>query len=106
LVGGAGADKFLFLADHGHDVVNDFTQGDDKLVMVDFAASMTDLTIAQKGSDTRISFGAWSVLLKRVDSSTLTDSDFVFGQPGVLQDGIDAFYAGWDYAAENGLFSI
>jgi Ca2+-binding RTX toxin-like protein len=97
MTGGSGADKFLFLADHGHDVVKDFTQGADKLVMVDFAASIADLTIRQQDGDARISFGGWSVLLKGVDSSTLTDSDFVFVQPNILQDAIDAFYAGWDF---------
>lgn len=98
LTGGSGADMFLFRSGQGRDVVKDFAIGTDKLVMVDFAGSMADLTILQQGSDTRIGFGAGSVLLKGIDSATLTDSDFVFGQPDVLQNAIDAFYAGWDYA--------
>ena len=97
MAGGAGADSFLFLADHGHDVVADFTRNADKLVMVNFAASMADLNIVQHGGDTRISFGTWSVLLKNVDSASLTDSDFVFNHPDFLNDGLIAFYTGWDY---------
>ena len=97
MTGGSGADMFLFRVGQGRDVVKDFTQGADKLVMVNFAASIADLTIIQQGSDTKISFGPGSVLLKGVDSATLSDSDFVFGEPTLLQDAIDAFYAGWDF---------
>lgn len=97
MAGGSGADSFLFRHGQGHDVVRDFTQGQDRLVMVDFAASMADLTIWQQGSNTRISFGSGSVLLKGVNAATLTDNDFVFGQPTLLQDAIDAFYSGWDF---------
>ena len=99
MTGGSGADRFLFRSGQGHDVVRDFAQGEDKLVMVDFAASMADLSIWQQGSDTRIGFGVGSVLLKGIDSATLTESDFVFGQQTLLQDAIDAFYAGWDFVS-------
>ena len=88
---------FLFRSGQGRDVVKDFTQGVDKLVMVDFASSIADVTIWQLGRDTKISFGSGSVLLKGVDSSSLTDCDFVFGQPDVLQDAIDAFHVGWNF---------
>lgn len=99
LSGGSGADSFLFIADHGHDVITDFAQGEDRLVMLDFATGVADLTIVQQAADTRISFGHWSVLLKGVDHSTLTDADFVFGQPDFLNTGEIAFFTGWDYIA-------
>ncbi len=99
MTGGAGADCFCFLSDQGRDSVADFTHGEDRLVLLDFATSKADLTIVQSGADTRISFGDWSVLLRNVDHTVLTKGDFVFGQPDFLDAAKIAFFTGWDYIA-------
>jgi Ca2+-binding RTX toxin-like protein len=82
LTGGNGSDIFAFGAGWGHDTVTDFKRGADKL---DFSAlknagvtGMANLTITAEGTNTRIAFGGYDVLLNNVQATKLTATDFVF----------------------------
>ena len=78
--GGAGNDTFVFRANLGQDVVNDFTVGIDVLEFrdgsfVDAAAALAAAT--SSGSDTLITIDTNStVLLKNVSLANLHETDF------------------------------
>ncbi len=74
LIGGAGADIFA-VQRHGFDVVEDFTDGEDKLLLLG-GLQFEQLGIEQKGQDTLISYeGNSLMLLKNLDTTGLTMSD-------------------------------
>jgi Ca2+-binding RTX toxin-like protein len=83
LTGGEGADYFRFGTLNGADTVLDFDWTEDKLdlrLLGNFE-SVEDLTIAQKGLDTLITFSAGnSVLLKSVDANDITDDQIKFAR--------------------------
>jgi Ca2+-binding RTX toxin-like protein len=79
LTGGNGNDIFAFGAGWGHDTVTDFKRGTDKLNFHDAGVTgMANLTITAEGTNTRIAFGGYDVLLNNVQATKLTASDFVF----------------------------
>ncbi len=79
LTGGNGNDIFAFGAGWGHDTVTDFKRGTDKLNFHDAnVTGMANLTITAEGTNTRIAFGGYDVLLNNVQATKLTASDFVF----------------------------
>ncbi len=93
LTGGAGNDVFLMVSDdEGHDVIRDFTQGEDVIdVRLADINSLDDLTIdtASSPGDTVISYGT-SLLTLAGFTGSLNPSDFLFlnqgtGDPDVLQ---------------------
>lgn len=79
LFGGNGKDIFLVGADWGRDTVADFQDGYDKL---DFHASgatrVADLTVAQVGVNTEISFGDDVLVLLGINSTVISNADFLF----------------------------
>lgn len=79
LTGGSGADSFVFYAtDRGHDIITDFTDGEDTIVFHD-VESFDGLTIVQSGLDTEIIWaGGSSILLEDTDTSSITADDFLF----------------------------
>ncbi|WP_323716081.1 calcium-binding protein [Paracoccus aminovorans] len=78
LHGGAGADRFIFAAGDGADRINDFTDGQDRIVIESGAERFTDLRIADLGADARISFGNVTITLANFDHALLTAEDFLF----------------------------
>ena len=77
LTGGTGNDLFLFTAGHGDDVITDFVAGgaDDRLQISGYS---TYDSKSQVGSDTLLTFGNDSILLKNVDAAALAGADFLF----------------------------
>ncbi len=76
LYGGAGADIFA-VQRPGLDVVEDFTDGQDKLVLLG-GLQLEQLSIQQQGKDTLISNeGTSLMLLKNLDATLLTTADLV-----------------------------
>ena len=93
LTGGAGADKFVISNDNDMDIVTDFTDGTDRLVLEHdfgvFPPSFQDsgITLSDDGSDTVIAYDADGVggndavdvmILTGVTSDLITISDFEF----------------------------
>jgi Ca2+-binding RTX toxin-like protein len=77
MTGGPGADAFVVGRGLGHDTVVDFTHGEDKIVVLGFTFVQS---IVQQGADALVILSDTdSVLLRNVDRSTLTNSDFQFG---------------------------
>lgn len=84
LTGGASADQFVFKTPSGHDVITDFTAGQDKIEL-DFVPAGSHAfqqwlasAATQQGADTLIRFdNADSLLLKHVSVSDLHASDFI-----------------------------
>ena len=77
LTGGAKADTFVFLGRFGFDRVTDFTIGVD-ILDLDASLAFADLTIEQRGQNTRIDIGDDTILLRNIDADTLTEQSFDF----------------------------
>lgn len=80
LKGHQGADQFVFnTEDRGHNRIADFTDYID-LMVLNGLAEFDDLTIAQNGNDTLISWaGDSNITLTNFDSTLLGAVDFIFG---------------------------
>jgi Ca2+-binding RTX toxin-like protein len=78
LSGGSGGDRFVFAAEHGRDVITDFTIGQDQIQLAFKGASFDDLVLKSLGSDARIITGEGSVTLIGVTLADLSADDFLF----------------------------
>ncbi|MEO1197806.1 MAG: carbohydrate-binding domain-containing protein [Pseudomonadota bacterium] len=81
LTGGAGDDGFVFEANGGDNVIEDFVSGEDFLVFR--GLSRDDLTVEPdpaNSSNARIAFTGGSVVLVGVPSSAVAESDLVFAK--------------------------
>jgi hypothetical protein len=98
--GGAGADRFLFRADDGRDVITDFQDGRDKIVLSIAGLKFGQLSIQQMGDDARIRWGDQSILLENEKRANITAADFEFDREGLglARFKVD-FFAGWDFIA-------
>lgn len=74
LTGAAGGDMFVFIANEGADVVEDFVVGRDEVVLVGHAAPALSLT----GEGALVHFGGTEILLEGLHSSSLSMQDFLF----------------------------
>ena len=86
LDGGAGADTFVFEADHGNDTIRDFTDGEDAidLTMIAGISGFEDLTITADGSAAVIDLtahGGGTIRLESFAASNLDAEDFRFYEP-------------------------
>ncbi len=83
LAGGLGQDRFMFST--GHDIIQDFTVGQDVLQIgaqfgvSSFSALMARAYSADAGRDTVIYLNHGAVVLDGVTLASLSASDFVFG---------------------------
>ncbi|MET0373883.1 MAG: hypothetical protein ABW128_06450, partial [Rhizorhabdus sp.] len=77
LVGGEGVDIFAFAKGDGADVITDFVAGKGG-ERVEVSGYTAWAFVRQQGSDTLVSFGSDSVLLKGVKAGTLATDDFIF----------------------------
>ncbi|WP_417517094.1 hypothetical protein [Minwuia sp.] len=85
LYGGAGADRFVFGADSGDDIIFDFTSGEDviDLTALDLDSRFNELEIARVGSSARIDLGDGNRLtLSGIDPDDLSADDFL----GLVED--------------------
>jgi hypothetical protein len=75
-IGGAGADTFVYGIGGQADTITDFQVGTDKIEVSGYTSYVSAV---QQGSDTLITFaGGETILLKNVQASSLSSSDFVF----------------------------
>jgi parallel beta-helix repeat protein len=81
LTGGAGADVFVATRGMGGDLVDDFTDGVDRIDVRDFGIAGTDGMVIVGGEDaTLISFGGDDLMvLLGIDPGALGTADFIFG---------------------------
>lgn len=77
LIGGAGADVFVFGRGDGRDRITDFQDNVD-LIRVTGGFDFDDVTIGASGRDTVIRFGGTTVILDKVSSWSIGESDFDF----------------------------
>lgn len=79
LYGGSGRDTFTFDQGWGRDTVADYRDNYDKLDMrASGAHAFAELTVAQVGVDTVVSFGGDEVVLQGINAHSITQSDFMF----------------------------
>ncbi len=79
LIGGEGADRFIFTATSGRDVIEDFAAGEDVLVIRSGADGLDDLSIRQDGANTIITFEQSKVTLENEDAGLIAAEDnFIF----------------------------
>ncbi|WP_170565742.1 calcium-binding protein [Ruegeria atlantica] len=82
LSGGAGADEFLFYASNqGDNRIMDFADGEDRIQFLSSTSgslSFDDLTIADDGQNTTVTWQGGSITLENVLSSYITEDDFLF----------------------------
>lgn len=79
LTGGRGSDIFVFDQGWGTDTVTDFRHGADKLDLRSVAnlSSFSQLSISQSGADTKIGFGADSIILKNIVPASIDSHDIL-----------------------------
>ncbi|MEM9852568.1 MAG: protease, partial [Pseudomonadota bacterium] len=80
LTGGAGRDYFIFDDRRGDNVITDFEDGSDRILMTAASYSFADLTITDAGGDALIDVAgiAISVRLLGVDADLIDAFDFGF----------------------------
>lgn len=80
LRGGAGADKFVFYADEGQDIISDFADGTDKIriFVPGQVSSLADVTMTASGVNTVLDFAGTKVTVYNIAPSGLDASDFIF----------------------------
>lgn len=76
--GGAGADSFVFNLHDGGDVIQDYQDGTDRLVIDSGATAFNQLTITQTGANSIVKFGDVSITLVNVSYWMLDSGDFQF----------------------------
>jgi hypothetical protein len=77
LMGGKGNDRFVFQSGMGIDTVQDFQRGKDKIQLLG-ELSFGQLEIHQQGRNTTLGLGGETIMvLKNVQSSSLSESDFL-----------------------------
>lgn len=80
LYGGSGADKFVFYANDGNDLIQDFADGIDlmRIWVPGVVSSFADVTVSANGNGTQLDFAGTTVLLNNVDPGLIDAADFVF----------------------------
>lgn len=83
LWGGGDADTFHFSTSDGHDTLADFSQADSDVIDLSHWTGMTNLAAVtnhavDQGSDTLITLGQDTLLIKNIHEAQLTDGDFVY----------------------------
>lgn len=78
LLGGHGPDTFVFRANDGDDLIEDFQDGSDIIKINSGASGFGDLTITQVGDDVHIAFSGTTITLADMLMANITDADFQF----------------------------
>ena len=72
-----GADRFVFSAGDGNDIIQDFQVGVDTLDFTSFGD--VDVDISQQGANTLVSVGDVNVTLNNIDADDINDGDIEVG---------------------------
>ncbi|MEO1144333.1 MAG: calcium-binding protein [Cyanobacteria bacterium J06638_22] len=76
MIGGRGADQFVLRVNKGRDWIQDFTDGEDGLILFD-NIPLEDLEIVQQGQNTVIQYESQALaVLVNVDANLITTEDF------------------------------
>ena len=78
LTGNGGADRFVFEPGNGRDVITDFQQNRDKIVIMEGADEFDALQITQVGDDVRIAFANTIITVEEDTIANFTENDFIF----------------------------
>ena len=78
LMGGGGGDIFEFSARDGVDLIGDFQDGRDKILLTG-SFTFADLSIRQIGDGTEISAARLKILLEDIAATEIEATDFIFG---------------------------
>ena len=78
LFGGAGADRFVFGKGDGGDVIADFQDGLDRIVMTTAADSMADLRITAGANGAVVWYDGGNIVLNNIAVNQLSAADFIF----------------------------
>ena len=79
LIGGAGADTFIFRRSDDADTIEDFEDGVDTIRIDVVGMSFGDLTISDDDGDALLSYNAGDTIrLSSINSENLDASDFAF----------------------------
>ena len=79
LSGGAGADRFIFEAGSGSDLISDWEDGIDRILIRGTGYdALSDLTVRSGDGHIVISFGSSAITLLGVGIDQIDDSDFLF----------------------------
>lgn len=78
LTGGSGADHFVLRRGGGADVVRDFEDGIDRILVRSSADRFADLTLRQVGDDVIVTTDAASLRIEDITLANLTARDFLF----------------------------
>ncbi|THD82136.1 calcium-binding protein [Aliigemmobacter aestuarii] len=76
MTGGAGADRFIYKVNSGSDVITDFEDGVDRIVIRAPADQLIEFDRFQVGSDVRLTGDEVEILLKNFNVANLTEDDF------------------------------
>jgi Ca2+-binding RTX toxin-like protein len=79
LTGGAGADRFVFAPQDGHDRITDFTPGEDLIRLTAGVSGLWDLTLSATANGTLIDYGTGTIELLGLWPASLEAGDFLFG---------------------------
>lgn len=78
LTGGAGADRFIFGRSSGRDIVTDFEDGRDRIVIETGASHFGQLSVVGHGADTLIRFADVQITLRDFAVGLISADDFIF----------------------------
>lgn len=78
LKGNGGADVFQFRASDRNDTILDFEQGQDRIEILNGAASFAELSVEQDGADVVITFGSGQITVISDDAASFDANDFIF----------------------------
>lgn len=78
LTGNGGADRFVFGSNHGRDVITDFQQGRDKIVIETGFFNFDLLSFVQRGDDVQILTGGGRVTVLDDEVGNFQAADFIF----------------------------
>ena len=75
LTGGSDADTFAFAAAHGSDTITDFNDREDTIIL-DGAEEAADITVANDGSDVRVTWSGGTITLRDEELADITAASF------------------------------
>lgn len=78
LSGGSGSDRFIFGSNAGRDMITDFRDGADRIVVTGGTRDFDRIRVYDRGADAEIRFDGNVVTLKRFDHRLIDDGDFLF----------------------------